>query len=72
MRATDEAIQIQEIVQRLVVTNTEIPADDVAKAVQDAYALFEGIPIREFVPLFVERRARVTLGQLAPELVWST
>ena len=69
MRAIDEATIIDQIIERLVADHTEIPADDVARAVQGALARFQQSPIREFVPLFVERRARIALAEwTAPAL----
>lgn len=66
MRDTWEAAAIGEVVRRLTTTYCDIPADKVAAAVQNALARFDRSHIREFVPLFVERRARAELSQLGP------
>lgn len=63
MRIGDEETALKEVAQRLAVTYSEMPASDVAQVVHDAAARFDGSPIREFVPLFVERRARTQLTQ---------
>jgi hypothetical protein len=64
MRATDEATAIGHIVQRLTATFPEVPSHDVTRVVHNALIRFERSPIREFVPLFVERRARGELSRL--------
>jgi hypothetical protein len=69
MREVNEATVIAGVVQRLTTTYAQVPADDVARAVDEALARFEGSRIREFVPLFVERQVR---AQLAPTLTPST
>lgn len=39
-------------------------ADTVATVVHQAYARFDGRPVRDFIPLFVERGAHRQLSQL--------
>ena len=72
MRDTREAAAIGEVVRRLTAVYSDVPADKVAAAVQNARARFELSRIREFVPLFVERRAGAELAQLGPTGTWSS
>ena len=48
--------------ERLANVYTDVPPDRVETAVQHALARFERCPIRDFVPLLVERRARSELS----------
>ena len=72
VRDTREAAAIGEVVRRLTAAYSDVPADKVAAAVQNALARFELSRIREFVPLFVERRARAELAQLGPTVTWTS
>lgn len=49
----------------LKVRHAQTPADTVTQVVDDAYRRFDGQPIRDFVPLLVERRAQERLGGVA-------
>ena len=60
----NEQTIIDQLVQRLGQNFPAIPPDTVAAVVKDIYAGFDGRPLREYVPLFVERRARGELKQL--------
>jgi len=42
-----------------------LPGDTVVEVVNDMRAAFNGSRIRDYVPLFVERRARAALTELA-------
>jgi hypothetical protein len=44
---------------------TPLPADTVVEVVNDMRAAFNGSRVREYVLLFVERRARAALTELA-------
>jgi hypothetical protein len=61
----EESRAINEIVDRLVRQFPDVPTDDVADVVQQAQPEFEQAPIRDFVPLFVERTAKQRLRQAA-------
>ena len=63
---------VEQVVERLVVAYPDLPRDDVAHAVYSAYERFSASRVREFVPLLVERRARVALAQHDSQLVWSS
>jgi hypothetical protein len=49
---------ISEVVERLTTTFPNTPAHEVTRAVQEARPEFDRSPIRDFVPLFVERSAK--------------
>ena len=55
---------IDQLAKRLADAHTEVAPTDVARVVHEQYARFEGRPIRDFVPLFVERRAAAELVKL--------
>jgi hypothetical protein len=63
--AISEEHQIAEVVDRLKASYPTLSADTVAEVVNDMRAAFGGSRIREYVPLFVERRARSALTKLA-------
>ena len=52
---------IDQLTQRLADAHSDIEAAQVAKVVYEQYARFEGLPIRDYVPLFVERNAAAEL-----------
>jgi hypothetical protein len=51
-----------ELEKRLGSKFADLPPDRIAAAVQGARARFAQSPIRDFVPLLVERRARAELS----------
>jgi hypothetical protein len=55
---------IAEVERRLTNKYAHIPTDQVCTAIQRMYAQFEQSPIRDFVPLLVERRAGAELAKL--------
>jgi hypothetical protein len=63
--AMSEETHIAEVVERLRKTYPELPSDTVVQVVNDMRAAFHSSRIREYVPLFVERRARAALTELA-------
>ena len=66
MADLSEQTALAQVEERLSSTYDQLPRSTVADAVRDAQAAFEGRPIRDFVPLLVERRARALLS--APPL----
>jgi hypothetical protein len=60
-----EDTRIAELVDRLRTSYPTLPADIVVEVVNEMRAAFHGSRIREYVPLFVERRARSALTELA-------
>jgi len=65
LTAVSEETRIAEVVDRLRKSYPTLPADNVVQVVNGMRAAFTGSRIREYVPLFVERRARAALTELA-------
>ena len=63
--ALSEETRFAELVERLRKCYPNLPDDTVVEVVNDMRAAFSGSRIREYVPLFVERRARNALTELA-------
>jgi hypothetical protein len=55
---------IEQLVDRLRNNYPDVPADTVATVVHHNHARFDGRPVRDFVPLFVERGAKDQLTRL--------
>jgi hypothetical protein len=55
---------IQQVVDRLRQSYPSVPPDTVTTVVHRNHARFDGRPVRDFVPLFVERGARQELAKL--------
>ncbi|MXP23639.1 hypothetical protein GIY30_20070 [Gordonia sp. HNM0687] len=62
MEDADERRQIGEVQERLIAAYADQPTQTVADAVEAAYRHFDGIRVRDFVPLLVERRANAALS----------
>jgi DNA polymerase II small subunit/DNA polymerase delta subunit B len=60
-----EDTRIAEVVDRLKRSYPTLPADLVIEVVNEMRVAFHGSCIRDYVPLFVERRARSALTELA-------
>lgn len=56
---------IDQVADRLVDAYPRVPAETVDKVVREKYERFEGRPVRDFVPLLVERNARSELAAFA-------
>lgn len=65
IKIKDEQQLLGEAVQRLSARYPSVSRATVAKVVHDQHARFSGAPIREFVPLFVERNAQTALAELS-------
>ena len=59
----DEARAVIEVTERLALSFPEVNAADVERAVRRSYEQFTGSPIRDFVPLLVERMTREGLNE---------
>jgi hypothetical protein len=55
---------IDQIAERLTGVYPEVSSEAVSRLVRKEHARFEGRPIRDFVPLFVERCAKAGLAKL--------
>ncbi len=64
MDRSDEDRAITEVVERLAKQFPQVPADEVEQAVSQSRPEFDDVPIRDFVPLFVERGAKQRLREL--------
>ena len=60
---TSEQRMIDQLLERLVTTHPSVPPERVAEVVRTIHARFDERPLREYVPLFVERSAKRELGQ---------
>jgi len=65
VRSLDEQAVLGEVVERLAGRYPALPPGTVNDVVHDLHARFDGARIREFVPLFVERRAHSALAELS-------
>ena len=65
----NERMLIAEAAQRLTRRYAQLPADQISTAVHNAHARFTQSPIRDFVPLLVERRAGQELSRLTELLI---
>jgi hypothetical protein len=59
---------IHQLADRLVDLYPAVPPDQVVRVVQIKRARFEGRPVRDFIPLFVERYAKADLAKLSAEI----
>lgn len=64
MDTAEEKRLVLQVVERLTARHSEVPQETIIAAVSDAHARFEGSRIRDFVPLFVERRVKQMLATL--------
>ncbi|MFI5694778.1 three-helix bundle dimerization domain-containing protein [Kribbella sp. NPDC051586] len=64
MNTADEDRAIGEVVDRLAKAFPSVGVDKVAQVVSDTRPEFADVPIRDFVPLFVERGAKERLREL--------
>jgi hypothetical protein len=65
MVESSEWTAIGQVVQRLRATYPTVPADTVTTVVHHNHARFDGSPVRDFVPLLVERGSRRELATLS-------
>jgi hypothetical protein len=59
--STRELVAIAQVAQRLRARFTTVPEAQIEQKVHAEYHRFDGSPIRDFVPIFVERNARAEL-----------
>ena len=64
MRDLNEQTAIDQLAERLTCLYPDLGADEVAAVVHQSHETFVDSRIRDYVPLFVERRARRTLAEL--------
>ena len=56
-----EVRAVEELINRLAARFADVPADTVRQIVNASWDRFTGTPIRDFVPVLVERSARERL-----------
>ena len=61
MAEISEELMMADVERRLTSKYAHLPPDQICAAVQNARARFAQSPIRDFVPLLVERHARAEL-----------
>lgn len=64
MSSASELASIAAVRQRLASKYMHLPENQVAAAVEQAYGSFIASPVRDFVPLLVERRAKTLLESM--------
>ena len=65
MHADEEKKLLEDIAERLRRRHENIPPRLVEAIVGSAYANFDGVRIRDFVPVLVERKAAARIADLA-------
>ncbi|RXZ47726.1 hypothetical protein ESP57_14425 [Agromyces fucosus] len=65
MDHTEEARAVDEVIDRLVGRFPDVSRDRIASVVETAHLELEGNPVRDFVPVLVERTAKQRLKQEA-------
>jgi hypothetical protein len=60
---TEEQV-IDQLADRLVPVYIAIEPDRVSRVVHEEYTRYEGSPIRDYIPLLVERHAKAELDRL--------
>jgi hypothetical protein len=66
-----EQTVIDEVVARLTSRYPTISKETVGRIVHDVYARFDGRPLRDYVPLLVERSAKSELDRLGADADYS-
>ncbi len=61
---SSEWTAIEHLVRRMQETFPTVPPEKVTEVVHHNHARFDGRPVRDFVPLFVERGSRRQLSQI--------
>jgi hypothetical protein len=60
--AEAEQKEILRVIERLKKQFPEVQVEEIERAVHGRYTSFEGSPIRDFVPILVERASRQSLS----------
>lgn len=61
-----EHVAMRRLMERLTQVFPEVPEAEIARAVQGRYHDFDDSPVRDFVPVLVERSVRQQLVTAAP------
>jgi len=65
MVGANERVAIEHLVDRLKQKYPAVAPDKIATIVHHNHARFDGRPVRDYVPLFVERGSRKELTELS-------
>ncbi|CAM3904667.1 three-helix bundle dimerization domain-containing protein [Smaragdicoccus niigatensis] len=63
MVSNEERRSIADLIERLTQIHPELGREKITEVVTMAYGTFDSARIRDFVPLFVERRVHRVLGE---------
>ncbi|MEA3078438.1 MAG: hypothetical protein QOF60_3346 [Actinomycetota bacterium] len=61
MAVVDEQSQVEVVVKRLAPDVPDVPLEALESQVRDCFRAWDGVPVRDFVPIFVERQLRKQL-----------
>ncbi|MBG6213417.1 hypothetical protein RCH23_001018 [Cryobacterium sp. CAN_C3] len=61
MNLDDEYRAVAKVVDRLVERFPELPRPRIEKAVYEQHHVFDGRPVRDYVPMLVEREVKARL-----------
>ena len=64
MATEDELRAVEQVVDRLSAKFAHFPSQRVSEVVHAEYRTFDGAPIRDFVPIMVEKSAADRLARL--------
>jgi len=64
MATEDELRAVEQVVDRLTAKFAHMPAQRISEIVDQTYHEFDGAPIRDFVPIMVEKSAKDRLAHL--------
>jgi hypothetical protein len=68
MDSSDEAHALNGVIDRLTERFPRIPRTAIELAVREEYAVFDGSPVRDYVPVLVEHSTKKRLNDVvAPE-----
>lgn len=65
VKTLDEQTQMEEVIERLAARYPSLAPSTIVDVVGDLHARFDGARVRDFVPMFVERNARLALEELS-------
>ena len=65
-RKDTEQAALDRLVQHLTVQFPEVPAEQIVRAVRGEYDGYDASPVRDFVPVLVERAVKSQLGGPTP------
>jgi hypothetical protein len=64
MAVVDEQSQVEVVLRRLAPDVPDVPLATLESRVRDCFRAWDGVPVRDFVPIFVERAIRASIAEL--------